>query len=77
MAKAPTATENQLNALHEFVCKQLMILLKDAEPEIQLKALSNAIKFLKDNHIEALPTSANSLDELVEEVGHLPFMNNG
>ncbi len=56
------ATEELLGALHDAVASQLLekVLAGTATPA----ELSSAIKFLKDNGIEAIPTPDTKLGQL-------------
>ena len=60
-----SATEELLGALHESVATQLLEKVRSgtATPA----ELSTAVKFLKDNGIEALPTEDSKLDRLSKE----------
>jgi len=57
-----------LNELHEAVALELLARIKtgDAKPA----DLSVAVKFLKDNGIEAIPTDGSALRAILDE---LPF----
>ena len=57
-----------LNALHEAVAVELLTRIRAGEAKPA--DLSVAVKFLKDNGIEAIPTDGSLLQTLFEE---LPF----
>lgn len=57
------ATEDILGMLHEAVAQDLIDKIKSGEATAQ--ELNAAIKFLKDNGIEALPTENSKLDKLM------------
>lgn len=61
------ATET-LNLLHEAVANELLTRIRSGEAKPA--DLSVAVKFLKDNGIEAIPTDGSMLKQLLEE---LPF----
>ena len=61
------ATET-LNLLHEAVANELLARIRSGEAKPA--DLSVAVKFLKDNSIEAIPTDGSMLKQLLEE---LPF----
>ena len=61
------ATET-LNLLHEAVANELLTRIRSGEAKPA--DLSVAVKFLKDNGIEAIPTDGSMLRQLLEE---LPF----
>lgn len=69
-----TATKSELNELHALVATVLSSDLNSKDPEIRQKALGQAIKFLKDNHIEAIPEAGTPLSDLEENVTKLPFV---
>lgn len=69
------ATEELLGLLHEAVTDDLLRRFKEAkenplDPEKQLtpQEIAQAIKFLKDNGIEALPEASNKLNNLAKEM---------
>lgn len=57
------ASEQILAALHEAVAKDLLNRVLSGEASAQ--EMSAAIKFLKDNGIEAVPDENNTLGKLV------------
>lgn len=57
-----------LNMLHEAVAEELLERIRSGEAKPA--DLSVAVKFLKDNGIEAIPTDGSLLQALFEE---LPF----
>ena len=57
-----------LNMLHEAVAEELLARVRSGEAKPA--DLSVAVKFLKDNGIEAIPTDGSLLQALFEE---LPF----
>ena len=57
-----------LNILHEAVAEELLARVRSGEAKPA--DLSVAVKFLKDNGIEAIPTDGSLLQALFEE---LPF----
>lgn len=59
---------NKLQELHSLLAEQLLNKIKD--PDVKASDLNVARQFLKDNGIDAVPTNANPLEELVKE---LPF----
>jgi hypothetical protein len=66
MAKKSRASEDVLNELHAATAKTLLAKVKSGEataPE-----LNAAIKFLKDNGIEAERTAGSELDQLSKMV---------
>lgn len=63
-----TASSDLLKSLHTAVAEDL--LEKVQSGEATAAELSAAIKFLKDNGIEALPTEGSTLGNLVDS---LPF----
>jgi hypothetical protein len=60
--------ENTLSVLHTAVAQELLDRVQsgDAKPA----DISNAIKFLKDNNIDAMPVQGSPLDGLLDA---LPF----
>lgn len=58
------ATEKLLGLLHDAVAQDLLARITGGEATAA--DLNAAIKFLKDNNIEALPTEDNSLGKLAE-----------
>lgn len=72
MSKA--AKVDQMETLHALTCKAIVKGLKDPDPEVQLKAVNSAIKFLKDNHIEAAkPLTGTPIKTLLDELEDVPF----
>lgn len=63
-----TATKDMLDSLHRAVCEDLMTKIKSGEAKAA--DLAAAIKFLKDNGIEAIPVEGSPLGTLVD---NLPF----
>lgn len=63
-----TASNEMLQKLHDAVCDDLLFKIQSGEATAA--ELSAAIKFLKDNGIEALPVSGSPLGSLVD---NLPF----
>ena len=63
-----TNLEKTLSTLHTAVAQELLDRVQsgDAKPA----DMSNAIKFLKDNNIDAIPVQGSPLDGLLEA---LPF----
>lgn len=57
------ATEDLLGLIHEAVATDLLRRVSSGEATPQ--ELAQAIKFLKDNNIEALPTENNKLGKLL------------
>ena len=64
--------EQTLATLHTAVATELLDRIRsgDAKPA----DMSNAIKFLKDNHIDAMPVQGSPLDGLLNS---LPFNSEG
>lgn len=58
------AKEETLGLLHEAIALDLLARIKSGEASAQ--ELNAAIKFLKDNGIEALPAKGSPLDNLAE-----------
>ena len=66
------ASNELLNQLHEELGEQLLKRIKS--PDASPQDFAQAIKFLKDNNIEALPTGKNALAQLQDELhDRLPF----
>lgn len=63
-----TATKDMLDSLHRAVCEDLMAKIKSGDAKAA--DLAAAIKFLKDNGIEAIPVEGSPLGNLVD---NLPF----
>ena len=63
-----TATKDMLDSLHRAVCEDLMAKIKSGEAKAA--DLAAAIKFLKDNGIEAIPVEGSPLGNLMD---NLPF----
>lgn len=63
-----TAPKDIMEALHVAVAQDLLAKIQSGEASAA--ELSAAIKFLKDNGIEALPTEGSPLGNLVDS---LPF----
>jgi CRISPR/Cas system CSM-associated protein Csm4 (group 5 of RAMP superfamily) len=62
MAKKSRAPEGLLNELHAAVARDLLAKVKSGEASAQ--ELNAAIKFLKDNGIEAERTAGSEMDQL-------------
>lgn len=62
MAKKTRASEDLLGKLHETVAKRLLEAIKD--PECSPAVFQAAIKFLKDNQIEAVIEAGSPLHDL-------------
>lgn len=60
------ATEDLLGQIHEAVASDLLRRIQSGEASPQ--ELAQAIKFLKDNGIEALPTENNKLGRLAQSL---------
>ena len=67
MTRAP---EKRLGDLHTLIAEQLIT--KVASGEATAAEMANAIRFLKDNGIEALPTHDNALGRLVDALPDFP-----
>jgi hypothetical protein len=67
-----TNLEKTLSTLHTAVAQELLDRVQsgDAKPA----DMSNAIKFLKDNNIDAMPVQGSPLDGLLNS---LPFNSEG
>lgn len=63
-----TAPKELLESLHQAVAEDLLGKIKSGEASAA--EISAAIKFLKDNGIEAIPASGSPLGDLVDS---LPF----
>ena len=63
-----TAANDLLESLHQAVAEDLLFKIQDGDASAA--ELSAAIKFLKDNGIEALPMEGSPLGDLVSK---LPF----
>jgi hypothetical protein len=63
-----TKASETLNLLHEAVTNELLARIQSGEAKPA--DLSVAVKFLKDNGIEAIPTDGSILQALINE---LPF----
>ncbi|MCF4098603.1 hypothetical protein [Maritalea mediterranea] len=65
-----SATKSQMAALHELVAKEL----KDriASGEATASDFANAIKFLKDNGIEAIGDLNSNVSSLAEQMSAMP-----
>lgn len=66
---ATNTLEKLLSSLHTAVAQELLDRLESGA-ECKPADISNAIKFLKDNNIDALPVQGSPLDGLL---GALPF----
>lgn len=64
--KSGRATEELLASLHNAVAQDLLKKVQSGEATAQ--ELSAAIKFLKDNGIEAVREPGNALDDLVKSL---------
>lgn len=60
------ALEELLGELHEAVANDLLTKIKAGEATPA--EISTAVKFLKDNGIEAIPVSKSPLDKLAQEM---------
>tara|TARA_R100000935_G_scaffold26800_2_gene46789 strand:+ start:1360 stop:1590 length:231 start_codon:yes stop_codon:yes gene_type:complete len=60
--------DKMLSTLHTAVAQELLDRVESGEAKPA--DMSNAIKFLKDNNIDAIPVQGSPLDELL---GALPF----
>jgi|TARA_R110000796_G_scaffold128264_1_gene243721 hypothetical protein len=63
-----TNLEKMLSTLHTAVAQELLDRVESGEAKPA--DMSNAIKFLKDNNIDAIPVQGSPLDGLLEA---LPF----
>ncbi len=72
------ATHEQLEELHFAVAQSLADKIHSTDSVVRYKALTNAVKFLKNNHIKSDPYLNPSLRALMEEVTEYnpaePFM---
>jgi len=68
------ATENALGELHEAVAKLLLSRLGNIE-EATSADINAAIKFLKDNGIEAVPEPGDDLDKLANALPNFPDLD--
>jgi hypothetical protein len=67
-----TASKELLERLHEAVGEQLLAKIESGEAKAS--DFAQAIKFLSDNGIEAIPTDNNALNELAKATtAKLPF----
>ena len=64
--------EQTLSTLHTAVATELLDRVRSGEA--RPADISNAIKFLKDNHIDAMPVQGSPLDGLLYS---LPFNSEG
>jgi hypothetical protein len=64
--------EQTLSTLHTAVATELLDRVRSGEA--RPADISNAIKFLKDNHIDAMPVQGSPLDGLLNS---LPFNSEG
>jgi|TARA_R110000772_G_scaffold32955_1_gene80397 hypothetical protein len=64
--------EQTLATLHTAVATELLDRVRSGEA--RPADISNAIKFLKDNHIDAMPVQGSPLDGLLNS---LPFNSEG
>ena len=64
--------EQTLATLHTAVATELLDRVRSGEAKPA--DISNAIKFLKDNHIDAMPVQGSPLDGLLNS---LPFNSEG
>lgn len=66
------ASNELLNQLHEVLGEKLLERIQS--PDASPQDFAQAIKFLKDNNIEALPNGKNALSQLQDELkDKLPF----
>ncbi|GGX91246.1 hypothetical protein GCM10007160_18430 [Litchfieldella qijiaojingensis] len=68
-----TASKELLEKLHNAVGKQLLERIESGEATAS--EFAQAVKFLKDNGIEAVPTDDSPLGQLSSSVSKLPFTN--
>ena len=64
--------EQTLSTLHTAVATELLDRVRSGEA--RPADISNAIKFLRDNHIDAMPVQGSPLDGLLNS---LPFNSEG
>lgn len=60
------ATEELLGLLHDAVAQDLLTKIQNGEATPA--EISTAVKFLKDNNIEAIPTENNKLRDLANSL---------
>lgn len=66
-----TASKKELEGLHALVCKVLTHeLTKGREGDIPASLIAQAVNFLKNNGVEAVPTPNSPIQNLVDA---LPF----
>lgn len=65
-----TATEEQLNALHQIVAKGYVQLLSE---DLSAATLSSASKFLKDNAVVLVPESEEAIAKAADIYRHTKF----
>lgn len=72
----PKASQDTLAELHAKVAEKILKMLEDEEKQAQ--GLVLAIKFLKDNNIQADPTLDDAVRRISEKVNtsKLPFPTN-
>lgn len=66
-----SATSDLLNLLHERLGEHLLERLESGEATAA--EVGQAVKFLKDNGIEAIPKPHNPLGQLSTSMSNLPF----
>lgn len=77
------ATEEFLGLLHEETASQIKRMINDEDPEVRLKAIGQAIRFLKDNQItavmgnDALTSLHESLRDSVPSQDELEALRHG
>ena len=70
------ATEDLMDELHGLTAETLRKLVEDMKSgdlEPNASVLAQAIKFLKDNNVTAVPGSGGPVDGLLAEVEGFPF----
>jgi hypothetical protein len=70
-------SNEELSELHTMVCKGIKanLKIKDDNGYIRPQDLANAIKFLKDNGIEAAPEYSKPLQSVMSELDGMDFAN--
>lgn len=66
-----SASKELLEQLHEAIGTHLLSRIESGEATAS--EVAQAVKFLKDNGIEAVPTDDNPLGKLTSSVKSLPF----
>ena len=75
------ANDQTMSDIHEVVAKAILSDLHSLDPDIRHKAISEAIRFLKDNGIESLRGTNKTINKISsslpfsddEDDGHIPF----